>query len=321
MDIDHDPLTSAVLALARTQESHTALLQSIVNQQAEHTRAMESLSRSLAALTQRMDDTVSGTMVHALACAVGEVVAAQAGQGVALLDLMGDVRGVMRAVGAPSLPELAILGGDAALRKVEKKAMPAVFTSPMAPAPARINPAHAVPVAIDKRETAPPTKTAPKPEPAPARKPPPSQPKPTLVRPASAPPKPLSFTFSSAKGTTYTYIPPPSPEGERAKSSSPPKSGGAPKAKSAPKSAPKPVPKPKPTPNPTPKSTPKAAPKPTPKAPPNPDPRAKPPFCVRWNEGEGLCKALVCPLLHECFACRPAGRLLRHRFRLETCGR
>ncbi|WOO80814.1 uncharacterized protein LOC62_03G004342 [Vanrija pseudolonga] len=305
MDIDHDPLTAALLHLAHTQESHTALLQSIVNQQAAHTRTLESVSRALTALTRRVDATASGDVLRSLCGCVGELVAMQAGHGVALLDLMGDVRGVMRAVGA-EVPLLAPFVPDLSEDKIKNRGKGAVTPTPVPPPPppAKIDQPRAAPLTNGKLVTLPMPTEATAPTPPPPRKPaPPPHPKPAPIRPPPAPSKPRPFTFSS-KG--LTYIPPPTPDGGWGRSTWVPNSSPAP-PKLKPNPAPEPVPKP--APKPAPRPTPKPTPTTTPSRPSGP----RPPYCARWNQGKGVCTERVCPLLHECFACAATGRPSNHR--------
>ncbi|WOO80816.1 uncharacterized protein LOC62_03G004344 [Vanrija pseudolonga] len=105
VEVDTDPLTAAMPRLAATREAHTALLHSLVRQQEEQ-------GRTLAALLRRADDNPGAAMVRAVSGAMRDLVKTQARQGYALLDVMGDVRAVMRAVGARELPSLE--GGVAA---------------------------------------------------------------------------------------------------------------------------------------------------------------------------------------------------------------
>ncbi|WOO80813.1 uncharacterized protein LOC62_03G004341 [Vanrija pseudolonga] len=91
---DTDPSLAATLArLEQAQAAHTALLQSISAQQGALATALD---------TPSADEHEQGRMARALVAALGGIVTAQAGHGGVLLQLMGDVRALMRAEGVPT---------------------------------------------------------------------------------------------------------------------------------------------------------------------------------------------------------------------------
>ncbi|WOO80815.1 uncharacterized protein LOC62_03G004343 [Vanrija pseudolonga] len=295
MDIDHDPLTTTLLRLVRVQESHSALLQSIVSQQAAQARALEGLAR-------RLDDN---GMVHTVSGALRELVNAQQSQGHAILNLMGDVRAVMRAVGAqvpdrwgrPTMLPAVAEGTPMPKATVRPAPLGTHIPPQVTRAPATPESKGAVPLplaggivkptrTVETTSTPPapltplPVTSQPKPRAAPTPKPqvaptpkppavaPTSSPK-TTTFPPSAKPKPLASTSNSASTSTTAL---------------------------------KPIPKPKLTPKPDRARL-----------------RAEPPYCASWNEGNGACDPHTCPLLHECFACAAVGRPSKHRYHSGRC--
>lgn len=164
MEVDTDPLTAILTRLAATQEKHTALLESLVRQQEEQ-------GRTLAALLRGVDDN-PGAMVRAVSGAMRDLVKTQERQGYALIDVMGDVRAVMRAVRArePHAWEARVAAGEpvtAAQPRIDRRRLPENYP-------------HKNPTAA-KTTSTPPTTAAPKTQVTASS---------LLPKPASLPPKP-----------------------------------------------------------------------------------------------------------------------------------
>ncbi|KAL1411810.1 hypothetical protein Q8F55_002777 [Vanrija albida] len=309
MEIDYDPLTLALHRLAATQDELAAQLRAVASEQARQARALD-------ALTARVDNAHPGHMLTGLGVALADVARAQAAQGAALLDAVGDIKAVMRAVGAtrPSPPPTPLPS-------------PVPEPTPPAPQPQPTSPAESIHTGPQGLKYLPPAPAPRAREYAP------------LALPIFIGPRGLEYTPPSPLRhlPVRAATPPPRP------APAPPAAAGAKRASSAPPRPRQPVPRlpPKPVPKPAPKSAPKPAPlKPKVAAKPNPPapaavPKANPAsppavadliaavdaaYCRSWNMG--TCRALVCPLLHECFACHPGGRGgLNHRYDERRCRR
>lgn len=295
MDIDHDPLTATLLRLALVQEAHGALLETIISQQAAHARALESLTR-------RLDD---GDVLPAVSGALRDLVEAQTSQGNAILNLMGDVRVVMRAVGAeipsrwgkpvmmPAAPaRTQVAEGHPTVKALAVSAPTAArgagLQQPITPTPAKTEP-NGVSVAGLK-----PTHTLPT-QPAP----------PTPLIPAVTPqPKSLATATPKAGTVAPTSSPKTTASPLSVQLATPLSTSNS--TSSEPTSIPKPAP--------VPKSIPKPA-----HSPARPILRAEPPYCAAWNEGNCLDDPRACPLVHGCFACAAVGRPSKHKYHPGRC--